>query len=688
MKRRYEKTLVVMITVMSMAGMIAGAIFGLVSEQEPEVWLVWGLSKAVHGRIEVADVRFRLPREIRIEGLKLTLPGETRPIFAIPRADILFDWMTVLHGEPGIRRVKVSNPTFRLVGQTKRMNVADMVRKPEHKTLVKKRRSIEFERHILSEGMIGDRGVFTMSGRHLFKDDRERIITGIDTEWKRLGDGVEKWKFEGFVRENPFIGTTVSGQANFDTGELYFDIHIPRVMFTEELSDMIPIIGDKVRQDWQPSGLGAGRIYIFQESDDDPLNYHVIVDANNMKCRPKFMPLLCEKISGRIEVINDQILMKNLRGVIAKEGGILDLDLPDSGPLETPSESASARETMPSCITLNGRFDPKKSSGMLQISGDDITVTEPIIEAIPLIGKEVWQKYRPTGQVSFDSRILLSPPSGIPQSYTADVIVNDGGIVAEWFPIPITGMHGRMRFSEQGFPMVDIEGRACSGIINYTGSILTLTPGSTRFEGRVNVTKANLAELLKYTSSRDRNMSGYLTGSATIVGMSDKMETLDIIGRGEVTDGYIADIPGLLTVLSLLKFSIPKKEAFHSARAEFYTSNRVIHIQSLVINSPSVTLSGAGTVSFDHKINMELIAASPTETGGVPLLSEAFNFFVGGIQKALIRVRITGTLEEPEVRKEVFQPVKEGVEGVFGVLKSPFDKIAPGKGQDAEQPPK
>ncbi len=43
-------------------------------------------------------------------------------------------------------------------------------------------------------------------------------------------------------------------------------------------------------------------------------------------------------------------------------------------------------------------------------------------------------------------------------------------------------------------------------------------------------------------------------------------------------------------------------------------------------------------------------------------MSELSNFVIGGIQRTLIRVRLTGTLKEPKVEKQVFQPFKEGVE--------------------------
>ena len=85
-------------------------------------------------------------------------------------------------------------------------------------------------------------------------------------------------------------------------------------------------------------------------------------------------------------------------------------------------------------------------------------------------------------------------------------------------------------------------------------------------------------------------------------------------GSARLKDGYLSEVPLVLSILKLLNLSLPRKEAFHTANIKYSVIDKVINIEALEVFSDSVELGCIGTVSFDSTIDLTVVAGFNKET--------------------------------------------------------------------------
>ncbi|MCP4252995.1 MAG: hypothetical protein GY775_06230, partial [Candidatus Scalindua sp.] len=88
--------------------------------------------------------------------------------------------------------------------------------------------------------------------------------------------------------------------------------------------------------------------------------------------------------------------------------------------------------------------------------------------------------------------------------------------------------------------------------------------------------------------------------------------------------------------------------------------------------SDSIELGCVGTVAFDGKINLTVVAGLSKETfSQIPFIGGLMDFVVGGVRKKLTTVQITGTLLKPESKMIGLKPVTDSVKRIIDVLVHP-----------------
>jgi len=164
-----------------------------------------------------------------------------------------------------------------------------------------------------------------------------------------------------------------------------------------------------------------------------------------------------------------------------------------------------------------------------------------------------------------------------------------------------------------------------------------------------------------------------LSGVMELAGRTGKNSALEGQGELSFSQGHIWQAPVFMGLVDVLHLSRPGAMGnFDRGEAQYAISEDHLHIQHFELRSPSAELTGMGMVGLeDGKLDLRVVAATVPE-GGIPLLSPALKAIVGPVQRELIRVNITGTIEDPEYSYTIIGRLRRPFETLYDFFASPF----------------
>ncbi len=131
---------------------------------------------------------------------------------------------------------------------------------------------------------------------------------------------------------------------------------------------------------------------------------------------------------------------------------------------------------------------------------------------------------------------------------------------------------------------------------------------------------------------------------------------------------------------------MPNKESFHTANLEYSIRDKIVYVEELEVFSNAIELGCVGTVGFDGKIDLTVVAGLSKETfSQIPFIGGLMDFVVGGVRKKLTTVQITGTLSKPESRMVGLKLVTDSVKRIIDVLVSPKANTKEGEGAEVTE---
>ncbi len=239
------------------------------------------------------------------------------------------------------------------------------------------------------------------------------------------------------------------------------------------------------------------------------------------------------------------------------------------------------------------------------------------------------------------------------------------------FPFTISDIDGRVDIEKGQLICRKFNGICNEGRVN--GSI-NIDKGSPKgeYSGKLNFDKVSLQETLANFVKVQQNMTGECEGYIEFQGEGDDLNSFTAKGSAKLREGYLSEIPAVLSILKLLSVSLPNKESFHTANLKYSIKDKIVYVEELEVLSNAIELGGVGTVDFDGNIDLTVVAGLSKETfSQIPFVGGLMDFVVGGVRKKLTTVQITGTLLKPKSKMIGLKPVTDSVKRIIDVLVNP-----------------
>ncbi len=435
------------------------------------------------------------------------------------------------------------------------------------------------------------------------------------------------------------------------------DAHVKfrNLQFCEAILGRLPMATPDLWKQIRPSGMADGEFNFGGEEG----RYFAEVNLKSGRADTDFFPTPIEDMFGSIYIDDELVRIKNLRGKI------------ESDPL------AASGMTAPASVKFGGEYDLDKKKGQFNVNLGKINLTEDIIVSIPHWGEDLWEKLRLEGLVSIVGSINCASSSEENDdeiSYDLNADLENAGVQWEGFPLLLSSLQGKIFISDDIVMASHIEGLTCGGKVDIHGGVsgLQITE-DIRYDGSIDFQRVDIRKLVRQLLDKEMQVAGKLSGVLEIAGRIGEEPTLR--GRGEVSlaGGHIWRTPLFLELVDILHLSRPGGIGnFDRGQALYKIRDDYLYIEHFELRSPSAELTGWGSIGIDDGALDLIIVAAAVPEGGVPVLTPALKTILTPVQRELVRIKVSGTIEEPKFSSDVIGTLTRPAQFFYDFFSFPF----------------
>ncbi len=467
----------------------------------------------------------------------------------------------------------------------------------------------------------------------------------------------------GYLLNGPNLNLTMlNGMINLKNKHNRFTISIPNLNMTEKMVKSIPKKGEDIWARYKPTGQVDCKLDFKGFNDPEKLEYVVTVDGKGNEIEYADLSMKVSDVIGRVIVNNNDVQLKNLRGYVVNDNQL-------------------AR------TVCNGVYKLKNSDMKTLYNVFDLRVTEDLLKTFSKQLKNEWLDIAPVGWVDV---IVVDEKNNLKDVEKHLIIADAKGCEISLTSPPFTfsDLEGRVNIEDGYLTSRKFSGTCGGGTIN--GSVVLDTSSSNgEYSGKLNFYNMSLQKVMKNFVSDHQKWTGDCNGDFEFKGKGNDLMNFTAKGSAKLRNGYLSEVPVVLSILKLLNLSLPKKEAFHTANIKYSIKDKIINVEALEVFSDSVELGCIGTVGFDSTIDLTVVAGFNKETfSQIPFIGGLMDFVVGGVRKSLTKVRLTGKLSNPQSTMIGLKPFTYPITSIIDVItphtKTKDDKKEKGENEENE----
>ena len=237
-------------------------------------------------------------------------------------------------------------------------------------------------------------------------------------------------------------------------------------------------------------------------------------------------------------------------------------------------------------------------------------------------------------------RVALENPGKALGNIAVQKVILSNGVVIEAFRTPFTWEGNRLALS----PM---DARLAEGSIGGEATVGTAS-GQPPFTLDLHFDGVNIERLMKELGEdKNRRMGGILLGNLDLYGVVGQKKNIGGAGYIRMRGAKMEQIPLVQMISGVLQMQENDVE-LKQAQLDLRVGEEKVFVDSLVLESSSMSLSAKGTSAFDGKLNLAArLALNPRVSRQLPGWVDANFQPVSGSDWRDIGFAVTGTLARP-----------------------------------------
>jgi hypothetical protein len=190
-----------------------------------------------------------------------------------------------------------------------------------------------------------------------------------------------------------------------------------------------------------------------------------------------------------------------------------------------------------------------------------------------------------------------------------------------------------------------------------------------RYAVGVRLIDAELARCAQDLATGRQRLRGKILATADLTGRGRTRNTLAGGGSIQLTDGDVYELPVMFALLTLLSIRPPDQNAFSTAAINYRIEGEHIYFDRIDFEGDAVSLRSkdVGEMDFQSQIRLTFYATVGRGELDLPLMPLFKQVFRGAAQQLLL-IHVGGTLQNPEVSKDVLPAVGQTLQQLRGEL--------------------
>lgn len=201
-----------------------------------------------------------------------------------------------------------------------------------------------------------------------------------------------------------------------------------------------------------------------------------------------------------------------------------------------------------------------------------------------------------------------------------------------------------------------VEAQAYGGAIKVNSWIRR--GGQTRYGLAIGMSKVDVTRLSTEWLRRPETLHGSLDGQLKLQGVGASMYGLTGEGAMAVNDADLYQLPMFLGMLKVLRNRTPDTTAFNRLETKFTVDGDKLDFQTFDLLGDAFSLNGRGTATLQRNVDLTFATIVGRSEFAVPVLKA----FVSSASEQFLRLRVIGSIDNPEIRREVLPAVGNALE--------------------------
>ncbi|MHB1033846.1 MAG: hypothetical protein ACYC35_02555 [Pirellulales bacterium] len=225
---------------------------------------------------------------------------------------------------------------------------------------------------------------------------------------------------------------------------------------------------------------------------------------------------------------------------------------------------------------------------------------------------------------------------------------------------------------QTGRPRRSITGRLCGGTV-YGDASVSLEAVPT-YSLRATLSGGDLAQCVRELTARRQELRGTVLANVRLQGTGKSLNGLAGQGNIQLRDADIYQLPLMVSMLKILSIRTPDTSAFSTSDIDFRIKGNHVYFDRIDFNGDAISLCGKGAMNFQRDINLNFYAVVGRDEFKIPLVRA----IGGGVSQNIMSIRVDGTLDNPEPRRELLPGVSQALQQLQADLqKSPERPLLP-----------
>jgi hypothetical protein len=216
----------------------------------------------------------------------------------------------------------------------------------------------------------------------------------------------------------------------------------------------------------------------------------------------------------------------------------------------------------------------------------------------------------------------------------------------------------------------DVTARVFDGTLFGHGRIERSNPARWRLQ--LNLSQGDLARFARELKRGQQNVRGKIRASVDLWGTGRSVHALGGMGRIELHDADVYELPVMLAMLKILSIREPDRSAFSESDVDFTVKGPHVYFNRINFHGDAIRLEGKGEMNLDTAIRLTFRAQLAHRALDLPLLKE----LLGGASEQILLIHVDGTLADPVTTKEPFPTLNQALQ----MLQNDLEKTAATQG--------